>query len=153
MLFLVVAPGVVAGLIPHVLSGWGIGPPFLGVPALRWLGTALIVAGAAALLECFARFAFWGRGTPAPVAPTTTLVVSGLYRFVRNPMYIAVVAIILGQSLLFGSLRLLAYAAVVGALFHLWVLAYEEPTLRRRFGADYAAYEAHVRRWWPRVRP
>jgi len=151
LVFFVVAPGVVAGYVPYALSGWRLAPPFLGVQAGRWAGAALVLAGLATLVDCFARFALEGRGTPAPVAPTETLVVSGLYRHVRNPMYVAVVATILGQALLFGSMPVLCYVAVVWGSFHLFVLAYEEPTLRRRYGDSYRLYQQHVGRWWPRL--
>jgi protein-S-isoprenylcysteine O-methyltransferase Ste14 len=136
-----------------MVAGWRLGPPFLGLGASRVIGVLLGAVGAMSLLDCFARFALQGHGTPAPVAPTTTLVVSGQYRHVRNPMYVAVVAAILGQALLFGSLRVLAYAGIVWALFHLFVVLYEEPALRRRFGESYSAYQAGVRRWWPRLKP
>jgi protein-S-isoprenylcysteine O-methyltransferase Ste14 len=128
-------------------------PPFLGLQAVRWLGGALLLAGLAVLVDCFRRFALEGRGTPAPVAPTETLVVSGPYRHVRNPMYVAVLAVIAGQALLFGSVPLLVYTAVVWAAFHLFVLTYEEPTLRRRHGDSYRLYQRAVGRWWPRLTP
>jgi protein-S-isoprenylcysteine O-methyltransferase Ste14 len=105
------------------------------------------------LLESFARFALQGLGTPAPVFPTRRLVVTGVYRYVRNPMYVAVAAIILGQALLFGSVALLEYGAVVWLMFHLFVLLYEEPTLRGVFGSDYEAFRAAVPRWIPRLTP
>jgi protein-S-isoprenylcysteine O-methyltransferase Ste14 len=109
--------------------------------------------GLAGLVESFGRFAIHGRGTPAPVMPPTRLVVTGLYRYVRNPMYVAVLWIVVGQALFFGSRELLAYAALFWVTVHVWVLVYEEPALRARFGADYAAYCAAVRRWWPRLSP
>ncbi len=152
-IFFCVAPGVVAGIIPGEIAGWQIGPPFLGLGILRLVGVLLIIIGAACLLDSFARFAIQGRGTPAPVAPPAILVVSGLYRYVRNPMYIAVVMTILGQALLFGSLGVLVFTGVVWCLFHLLVIAYEEPTLRGQFGESYSAYQAGVRRWRPRVKP
>jgi len=105
------------------------------------------------VIECFARFALKGIGTPAPVAPTQNLVVSGLYRHFRNPMYVGVVTAILGQALVFGSPALVVYAAVVFAGFFLFVLGYEEPALRRQFGAEYEAYCSNVPRWIPRIRP
>lgn len=151
--FFLIAPAVVAGWIPHALSGWRFHPPFLGLTVGRAVGGALVLTGLVCLVECFARFAMVGRGTPAPVAPTQTLVVSGLYRYVRNPMYVAVVAIIFGQALLFGSAALLWYGAAVLALFHLFVLACEEPTLRQRYGDSYAVYQRGVGRWWPRPSP
>jgi protein-S-isoprenylcysteine O-methyltransferase Ste14 len=151
--FFCLAPAVVAGIVPGLLAGWHIRPAFLGLSALRVVGVVLMVAGGLSLLDSFARFALQGRGTPAPIAPTATLVVSGQYRYVRNPMYIAVVTTILGQALLFGSTRVLGYGASVWCAFHVFVLAYEEPTLRGQFGQAYAAYQAGVRRWWPRVTP
>jgi protein-S-isoprenylcysteine O-methyltransferase Ste14 len=150
LLFLVVAPGTVAGLGPWWINGWR----FEGAPlALRLVGGALIAGGLYLLLECFGRFAVQGRGTPAPIAPPERLVVAGPYRRVRNPMYVAVTALILGQAALFADVRLLAYAAAIWLAFHLFVLIYEEPTLRRAFPQDYAAFTAAVPRWLPRLRP
>jgi protein-S-isoprenylcysteine O-methyltransferase Ste14 len=105
------------------------------------------------VVESFARFALKGIGTPAPVAPTRHLVVSGLYRHVRNPMYVGVVLAIVGQALWLGSMALLGYAAAVFAAFFLFVLLYEEPALRRQFGAEYESYRRHVPRWLPRIQP
>lgn len=153
VIFFGIAPVVVAGWVPYILSGWHVGPPFLGLRAGRWIGVSLVVVGFAVLVDSFARFALEGGGTPAPVAPTEKLVVSGLYRHVRNPMYVAVVAAILGQALLFGSVPLLGYAGVIWGLFHVFVLGYEEPTLRRQFGDSYRVYQRGVRRWWPRLTP
>ena len=141
LVFLVIAPGMVAGYVPYVISRWRLRPPLLGLAAGRVVGGLLVLAGVASILHSFARFALEGRGTPAPVAPTETLVVSGQYRYVRNPMYVAVVAIIVGQALLFGSRPLVWYAlALIGLLFHAFVLAYEEPTLGRRYGESYERY-------------
>jgi protein-S-isoprenylcysteine O-methyltransferase Ste14 len=148
-LFLVFAPGVVAGLIPWWITGWR-GASY---PALAIAGWCLVALGGVLLLECFARFALQGRGTPAPVAPTERLVVGGAYRWVRNPMYVAVTALILGQTALFASLPLLLYGGAVWAAFHAFVLGYEEPALRRAFPEDYAAYCAAVPRWIPRLTP
>ncbi len=128
-------------------------PPLLEIPALRIAGGALLIAGLAILLECFGRFAIVGLGTPAPIAPPTRLVVSGYYRHVRNPMYVAILGIVVGQSLLLGSGALLPYALLVWLVFHVWVMVYEEPTLAAQFGASYETYCSHVRRWWPRVKP
>lgn len=153
LVFFVIAPGTVAGWVPYVLSKWRFQPPLLGVPGERVVGGVLAVVGVAILVECFLRFAIEGRGTPAPVAPPERLVVSGLYRHVRNPMYVAVLAVIAGQALLFGSVTLLVYAGAVWLLFHGFVLLYEEPTLRRKFGPAYDVYRGNVRRWWPRIKP
>jgi protein-S-isoprenylcysteine O-methyltransferase Ste14 len=150
--FLFVAPGVVAGWIPWQLTRWRLGPPLLDGRASRAMGVLMILAGVPVLLESVARFAFVGRGTPAPIVPTERLVVSGLYRYVRNPMYLAVVSVVFGQALLFGSRELLGYGALIWIAFHLFVLFYEEPTLRRRYGDAYVAYRSAVPRWWPRAR-
>jgi protein-S-isoprenylcysteine O-methyltransferase Ste14 len=148
--FLLIAPGVAAGLVPWALTGWD----SAGWPALvQALGAALIVAGAGALLHAFVRFVTEGRGTPAPVAPTERLVVGGLYRHVRNPMYLAVAATITGQALLLGRPVLLAYAVVFISAVAVFVRWYEEPTLRRSFGSSYEAYLRNVPGWWPRRRP
>jgi protein-S-isoprenylcysteine O-methyltransferase Ste14 len=148
--FLLAAPGVVAGLVPWLLTGWrSADPP--GVVAV--LGAVLIAAGTGVLLHAFARFVVEGRGTPAPVAPTERLVVGGLYRHVRNPMYVAVGATIVGQALLLGRPGLLAYAAAFWLVVATFVKAYEEPTLSARYGEEYAAYRRAVPAWWPRLRP
>ena len=149
--FLVIAPGVVAGLIPWWLTGWRIGAAY-PVP-VRVTGAVLTAAGAAVLLGAFAQFAVQGRGTPAPPAPPEQLVVRGLYRYVRNPMYLAVLAVITGQAILLGRPVLLGYAAVVAAAFVAFVYGYEQPTLARRYGAQYQAYRQDVPGWWPRLRP
>jgi protein-S-isoprenylcysteine O-methyltransferase Ste14 len=128
-------------------------PQFFGFAGLRVLGVALIVAGIPVLLDSFVRFALEGAGTPAPVAPPQRLVVGGLYRYVRNPMYVGVLAVILGQGLLLGDPQLLQYGALVWLSFHLFVVGYEEPALRRKFGAEYGKFCANVRRWTPRLRP
>jgi protein-S-isoprenylcysteine O-methyltransferase Ste14 len=153
LFFLVLAPGTVAALVPWWISRWRPLPPLLGWPWLRGLGALLILLGLPVLLDSFGRFALEGRGTPAPIAPTERLVARGFYRYVRNPMYVAVTSLILGQGLLLGNAVVLQYGLMVLLGFHLFVLAYEEPALRRRFGAEYLAYCAGVRRWLPRLRP
>jgi protein-S-isoprenylcysteine O-methyltransferase Ste14 len=149
--FLVIAPGVVAGLVPWWLTRWQAGAVY-PVP-VRIAGVVLIVAGATVLLGAFAQFAVEGQGTPAPAAPTGQLVVRGLYRFVRNPMYLAVLAVITGQALLLGRPLLLGYAAIVGVMFAAFVWGYEQPALSRRYGAQYEAYRRAVPGWWPRFPP
>jgi protein-S-isoprenylcysteine O-methyltransferase Ste14 len=153
LLFFVVAPGTVAGWVPYRLTGWRMGPSLLPGPGLRVAGAVLVIAGVASLVDSFLRFALVGRGTPAPIAPTRQLVVSGQYRHVRNPMYVAVVAIILGQGLLLGSTHVLLYAGIVWLITHTFVLLYEEPTLASQFGTSYETYRRNVRRWWPRIQP
>jgi protein-S-isoprenylcysteine O-methyltransferase Ste14 len=150
LVFLVVAPGVAAGLVPWALTGWEARATW---PALQVAGIALVVAGVTVLLHAFARFALEGLGTPAPVAPPERLVVGGLYRFVRNPMYLAVAATIGGQALIMGRPGLLAYAAVFSAAVAAFVRFYEEPTLAARYGRQYADYRRAVPAWWPRRRP
>jgi protein-S-isoprenylcysteine O-methyltransferase Ste14 len=152
-LFFWIAPATVAGLAPWMLTQWEPGPTLLGIDAGRWIGVVLGLAGTIVVVESFVRFALDGLGTPAPVAPTRRLVVSGLYRFVRNPMYVGVLAAILGQALLLGRRVLLGYAALVFVAFSAFVALYEEPTLRRQFGPEYDDYRAHVGRWWPRLTP
>jgi protein-S-isoprenylcysteine O-methyltransferase Ste14 len=152
-IFLVLAPGTVAVLVPRWISRWQMGPALGGFVGFRVLGVLLLVAGAPVLLDSFARFALQGLGSPAPVLPTRHLVVTGFYRRVRNPMYVAVVGLILGQGLLLGDGAVLGYGAAIFAAFHLFVLFYEEPTLRRTFGAEYDTFCAHVPRWIPRLRP
>jgi len=150
-LFLCLAPGTVAGLIPFWISRWRFEPPFFGLEPVRWFGVLLIVLAAPVLFESFARFAFEGLGTPAPILPTQHLVIRGFYRYVRNPMYIAVVSIVIGQGLLLGNSSLLLYAAVVWAAFLGFVLLYEEPKLRKTYGTEYEAYCDRVPRWIPRI--
>ncbi|MBA2962031.1 MULTISPECIES: methyltransferase [Ramlibacter] len=150
-IFLVIAPGTLAGYIPWYLTHWQFAPALF--PIARVLGAALVVAGLPILLDSFARFALQGLGTPAPVMPPERLVVTGLYRFVRNPMYVAVTALIAGQGLLFGSVTVLGYGAFVWAGFFLFVVAYEEPALGEQFGDEYRRYRANVRRWLPRITP
>jgi protein-S-isoprenylcysteine O-methyltransferase Ste14 len=151
--FLVIAPGFVAGLVPWWISQWRFEDSFPAMPVFRFAGGILIALGLIGLLDSFARFAVQGVGTPAPVFPTRHLVVSGLYRYVRNPIYVAVVSAILGQGFFFGNARLLGYGAIVWLLFHLFVLAYEEPTLEASFGLEYDAFRKAVPRWIPRLTP
>lgn len=153
--FFVLAPGVVAGLVPWWLTGWRVRQPLRSWAwaPLRVMGVALLVAGTIVLVQAFVRFVAEGIGTPAPVVPTQRLVVGGLYRYVRNPMYLAVVATIAGQALALGQPALLAYAAAVGAAMAAFAHGYEEPTLHRQFGEQYQAYRRAVPAWWPRRHP
>ncbi len=153
LIFLVIAPGFVAGIFPWWITGWVFHSPLLGFRLIRVIGVALIAVGVPMLLDSFARFAVQGLGTPAPVLPTTHLVVTGLYRFVRNPMYVGVSAVIFGQALLFGSVRLLTYGVLIWLAFHLFVLLYEEPKLRSSFDGEYQIFCQNVPRWIPRIRP
>jgi len=151
-IFFLVVPVTVAGALPWLLTG-GYADRLPG----SWLVAVIcivVIAGAVAmLLYSFAHFALKGRGTPAPIAPTENLVVSGPYRYVRNPMYVAVITIILAQALLFGSSAVLIYGLVVAASVFGFTRLYEEPTLSETHGAAYARYRAAVPGWWPRVTP
>jgi protein-S-isoprenylcysteine O-methyltransferase Ste14 len=149
-IFFLLAPVVVAGLVPWWLTGWHPGHTWL---ALSVLGGALVLAGTAVLLHAFTRFVVEGRGTPAPVAPTERLVIGGLYRHVRNPMYVAVVSAIVGQALMLGRLTLWIYAVAAWLTMAAFVRWYEEPALGRQFGSDYDEYRRAVPAWLPRVRP
>jgi protein-S-isoprenylcysteine O-methyltransferase Ste14 len=150
LVFLALAPGVVAGVLPWLLTDWDSNDPPL---ALSVAGAVLIAVGAAVLLSAFARFVVEGIGTPAPVAPPEHLVVGGLYRYVRNPMYVAVAATIVGQAALLGRPALLLYALAFMAVVAAFVYGYEQPVLSERFGAEYERYRRNVPAWWPRLRP
>ena len=150
-IFLVIAPGTLAGFVPWWIGQWREHPPFFAFADIA--GMVLIALGLVPLLESFVRFALEGLGTPAPIAPPQQLVVGGFYLHVRNPMYVGVVAVILGQALLFSDRQLLTYAAIIWLGFHLFVLLYEEPTLSQKFGASYDTFRANVPRWLPRLTP
>jgi protein-S-isoprenylcysteine O-methyltransferase Ste14 len=149
LLFTILVPGFVAGYFPYVLVG---GKPAPSQGPLAWLGGLCLVLGACIYFRCAWEFAVRGLGTPAPIAPTKFLVVSGLHRYLRNPMYIGVALVILGQAALFRSPHLAEYAALMLLTAHLFVIFYEEPTLRRQFGESYEEYRRTVPRWIPRFR-
>ena len=152
-LFLLLARGTVAELVPWWITRWRMNPPLLGFSGFRVIGALMIAAGIAIVLDSFARFAVQGLGTPAPILPTRHLVVSGLYQYGRNPMYVGVLGMILGQGLLFGDGRLFAYGVLLWLGIHVFVVGYEEPTLRRSFGTEYEAFRRNVPRWTPRMSP
>ena len=148
-IFTIFVPGTVAGYVPWRLRETS---SLQVAGAQRWAAFAVLALGVAIYLyTAFWGFAVVGGGTPAPIAPTKTLVVRGLHRFVRNPMYIGVLCVVAGQAWLFWSKALLVYAMLLWLGFHLFVLAYEEPTLRRQFGESYERYRAAVPRWIPRI--
>jgi protein-S-isoprenylcysteine O-methyltransferase Ste14 len=153
IVFTLTVPATAVVLIPYLMTGWHMQRPLLGAGATRWLGGMLIVLATPLFVRFLAGFVREGRGTPAPIAPTVHLVVGGPFQWIRNPGYVAVVSLIVGQALLLGSRPLLLYAALLAVAFHLFVVAYEEPTLRRRFGDAYEAYCRAVPRWLPRLRP
>lgn len=147
VVFFLIAPGTLAGLLPWWISGWQFAASSPSGTVLEIVGTLLAGTGISVLVDSFARFVWQGLGTPAPIAPPLHLVVSGLYRYTRNPMYLAVLAAIFGQSLLFKNVQLIVYGALVWLGFHLFVRLYEEPTLRKKFGTAYTVYCARVPRW------
>src|SRR2546421_2942382 len=152
-LFFALAPGVVAGLVPWWLTGWRLrAAPAWWVP-VRVVGGALTLVALVVLVAAFVRFVVEGLGTPAPVAPTERLVVGGLYRYVRNPMYVAVIAAIVGQAAVLAQPALVVYAAAATVAMVAFARWYEEPTLARRYGDSYAAYRSAVPGWLPRLRP
>jgi protein-S-isoprenylcysteine O-methyltransferase Ste14 len=149
VVFALLVPGTELVLIPLVVVVVGLGPRIELGPA-RYSGLAPLLAGLAVIGRCFADFVRRGRGTPAVYDPPRELVVAGLYRYVRNPQYVGVVLVILGEALLTGMAVLLGYAALMAVGYHLFVRYYEEPTLVRLFGEPYAHYREAVPRWLPR---
>ncbi|HXQ33608.1 MAG TPA: isoprenylcysteine carboxylmethyltransferase family protein [Anaerolineales bacterium] len=147
-LFLIVAPGMVAGYIPLALLRRG---SQIETGVLAYLAFPLWLVGGVILLWSFWNFLIQGRGTPAPIDPPKELVAGGFYRYVRNPMYVGVLAIIIGHFLWFGFWNLLIYAVIVFLAFNTFVTYYEEPTLKRKFGKSYEDYLKRVPRWIPRL--
>ena len=150
-IFFFAAPGTVAGLVPWLLTRWD--RPAGELRFADVVGGGLVVIGLAIVVAAFAQFVREGRGTPAPIAPTEQLVVGGLYRYVRNPMYLAVATVLGGQALIFQSSAVLWWLLGFMALVLAFVTAYEQPTLRRTYGASYEAYCDAVPGWWPRLTP
>lgn len=144
-------PALVLVLFPGVITRFRLpgGKPIVPVVA----GSMLIVVGLIPLFDSILRFIVVGRGTLMPAVPTEHLVVSGLYRYVRNPMYAGVITALLGETWLFSSRHMLIYVAVIWILLHLFVCLYEEPTLASRFPEDFARFRQNVRRWIPRLTP
>lgn len=148
-----VAPATAAGLLPWMVTRWRVQQPVPGGLPAQCAGVLLIGAGAVVITNSFARFALEGIGTPAPFAPPKNLVVTGFYRFVRNPIYVGIGAAITGQGLLLGQPRLFGLAALGAVPVVAFVSLHEEPTLARKFGAEYDDYRANVPRWLPRLTP
>src|SRR5215469_13810287 len=151
--FFALAPGTIVGLVPWLITDWHPGAPLSHLLPLRVLGAVLVVAGTAILVSAFARFVVEGLGTPAPVAPPAHLVIGGLYRYVRNPIYLALDVAILGQAILLWRPGLLWYTGFVALALAAWVHGLEQPELESRFGAQYDEYRRAVPGWWPRRRP
>jgi protein-S-isoprenylcysteine O-methyltransferase Ste14 len=149
ILFTILVPGTVTVYVPWYLlsrsTPSGLGP-------IRYLGLLPMLAGTATYLWCAWDFVFAGKGTPAPIDAPRELVVRGLYRYIRNPMYAGVLCMLLGETIWFGSIVLLEYALFVFLAVHLFVVFYEEPTLSWKFGASYEQYRRSVARWVPRRR-
>jgi protein-S-isoprenylcysteine O-methyltransferase Ste14 len=143
-------PGVMLLYLPALITRWRVPSSPLPLQILAW---TLILIGLLPLLESITRFVWAGRGTLAPFAPTETLVISGLYRYVRNPVYVGDLCAILGQAILFHSSALILYGFAVWLALHLFITLYEEPTLRRKFGPAYDSFLQNVPRWIPRFTP
>jgi protein-S-isoprenylcysteine O-methyltransferase Ste14 len=152
LIFTIVVPGTAAVYIPYLLLSSGLRPLALELGAFRLLGLAPLALGVLIYLWCAWDFTFAGRGTPAPIAPPQTLVVRGLYRFVRNPMYVGVLLVVLGEAIVLESALLLLYGVLLFVIFHLFVLSYEEPALQRQFGMSYEQYRNAIPRWLPNLR-
>ena len=151
LLFTIVVPGTVAGLIPYLIQrnydtlSLNLGPG-------QYLGILLIILGVIVYLATAGAFAIIGRGTPAPIRPTQKLVIEGLHRYVRNPMYLGVLSVLLGDALWFQSGLILIYMAFIFAMFNTFIWFYEEPTLRRTYAEDYIRYCESTPRWIPRLK-
>jgi protein-S-isoprenylcysteine O-methyltransferase Ste14 len=148
LLFTFVVPGTVAVYVPLALAG----DHTIGTGLWAMVAWPLLGVGCAIYAWCVWDFASFGRGTPAPIDAPSKLVVRGLYRYSRNPMYVGVLAVILGQAALFEATAVFLWALGVGVCFQLFVLLYEEPHLARVFGASYEEYRSRVGRWLPTIR-
>ncbi len=146
--FTILVPGTVTVAIPYYLLSPTASLSFRGP---RLIGVFPIALGAVLYLWCAWDFAWTGRGTPAPIDPPRMLVARGLYRVVRNPMYIGVLFVLLGESIFFASPSILRYTLVVWLFFHVFVVLYEEPRLEKKFGSSYEEYCKGVPRWIPRL--
>jgi protein-S-isoprenylcysteine O-methyltransferase Ste14 len=149
LIFSILVPGTVAGVIPWLLLQ-GPGGVVLLFPSIWIIGFLPLLLGVGLYLWCAGAFTFIGKGTPAPIDAPKVLVVEGPYRWVRNPMYIAVLSVVIGEAILFRSFLLVGYALLVVGVVHLFVVFVEEPSLRRQFGASYETYLRTVSRWLPR---
>ena len=149
LIFSILVPGTVAGVIPWLLLQ-GYSGLVLMIPSVWTVGILPLLLGVGLYLWCAGAFAFLGKGTPAPIDAPKVLVVQGFYRWVRNPMYVAVLSVVIGEAILFRSFLLAGYALLLWGVFHIFVVFVEEPTLRHQFGASYEMYLHTVPRWIPR---
>jgi len=148
LLWTLLCPGTFAFLLPwYILSGFALNESGWGLR--QYLGFVVVLTGTTILLWCVYAFARYGRGTLSPLDPARHFVYRGLYRYVRNPMYVGVLTILLGEALFFSSWTMLGYTAVVFAAFNLFIRLHEEPYLRKQFGEEYARYCEQVGRWIP----
>ena len=148
LFFTILQPGVVTVLIPYLIlrsTRRDMMPPEWA--ARHYIAAVVMLIGASILLTCVVRFVTEGRGTISPLDPTTKLVVRGLYRYSRNPMYLGAITLLAGESLFWWSASLATYAVIVFVAFNLFIIFHEEPRLRREFGDEYHAYASSVRRW------
>ena len=148
LVFSILVPGTVTVIIPRLLLQ---GTGGLVLPALSlWIvGLLPLLIGVGLYIWCAGAFTFIGRGTPAPIDAPRVLVTQGAYRWMRNPRYVAVLIVVIGEAILFRSLLLAGYALLLLAVFHTFVVFVEEPSLRRQFGASYEAYVHSIPRWLP----
>ena len=144
--FTILQPGIVAILVPYLVYAY-IPNEFSSGPAIRGIGVLFLCLGVLILFWCIWSFIHLGKGTISPADPTTSLVHKGLYKYSRNPMYLGVTAMLIGEALVWNSISLLIYSIIVWGLFHLFVIYFEEPRLKRDFGDSYLEYLAKVRRW------
>jgi protein-S-isoprenylcysteine O-methyltransferase Ste14 len=152
-IFTIIAPGTVTVYIPYLLLSSPSAPAPLPIGMFRYLGAPFALLGAAIYFWCAWDFAFAGKGTPAPIDPPKELVVKGLYRYVRNPMYVGIITLLAGEAFFFAAWRLFQYAGLIFLAFHLFVVLYEEPALQKKFGESYERYCRTVSRWIPKLRP
>jgi protein-S-isoprenylcysteine O-methyltransferase Ste14 len=146
-IFTLLQPGLVAGVIPYYILGGDLSALPRPGPVQLYAGLALFLVGVSIMLRCILQFALEGRGTLSPVDPTKRLVVRGLYRFSRNPMYVGVMLILIGEAIMAQSVPLWIYLVVVFIAFNLFIVLHEEPRLRKDFGQEYLDYCQKVRRW------
>ena len=152
LIFTILVPGTVLGIIPWLLLRWS-GEAVMPALSIWLIGLLPLLIGVVLYFWCAGAFTFIGKGTPAPIDAPIFLVREGPYQWVRNPMYIAVLAVVIGEAILFHALVLVGFALLAWVMVHLFVVFYEEPTLRKAFGAEYDTFRTNVPRWIPRLTP